>query len=67
MLCFSDIGALLLLRTDGAQRDEPRVPGGWLTATLLLSQHHITTTAHFHGLAEKQPSKQENHIGSQVF
>lgn len=65
MLCYSAIGMLLLLQIDGAQHFDPP---GFLTHshTAMESAHHCdqNATVSFHGLAERQPLKQENHTCS---
>ncbi len=68
MLCYSAI-SMLLLQIDWARHSDPW-GGSWrLThshAIMESASHHSNpnATAHFHGLAEKQPSKQRNHTYS---
>lgn len=66
MLCYSAIGMLLLLQIDGTQHLDPP---GFLThshTAMEAASHHCNqdATVSFHGLAERQPLKQENHTCS---
>lgn len=66
--CVTQPVSMLLLQIDGAQHFDPR--GSWrLThscAVMESASHHSNPNAeaHFHGLAEKLPSKQGNHTCS---
>lgn len=61
--CVTQPSACCCYRLMGPGAGTPRgVTGGWRTAVESASNHrNPNATAHFHGLAEKQLSKQENH------
>lgn len=68
MPCYWASRCVVVTDCRGPGTSTPEVPGVWLTAVPRWSQHHITAadraTVHFHGLAGKLPSKQENHTCS---